>query len=203
MERQASRVGRSILAQSPTPYLILSPALKIMDANAPFLAATHSLRDALLGVGVFEAFPDNPFDEHANGVRNLGASFERVLAVPGRDDMPVQRYDVRDRRGVWEVRWWKPSNWSVRDDDGAVIAIVQHVLDVTEPVLAQSLAQSSRALPLDLLSRAEVALELARREHEEATWRLAEAVAGTRTLLGRRASGPEFRAGPDPKPDEG
>lgn len=194
MERQAQRVGRSILAQSPTPYLVLAPTLRIMEANPAYLAATHTRPEALAGMNVFEAFPDNPFDEHANGVRNLSASFERVLSRLQRDEIPVQRYDVRDERGVWEVRWWKPANWPVLDDDGAVIAIVHHVLDVTEAALAQS----KHVPPLDLLSRAEVALELARREHDAASRGLAQAVAATRALLHGRAGGEGVaQQGPD------
>lgn len=125
LERQAQLVCRSLLVQSPSPYLVLAPTLKIMQANAAYLAATRSDQDALAGIEMFDAFPDNPFDELATGVRNLTSSFERLLATLHRDDMQVQRYDVRDERGVWEARWWKPANWPVLDDDGTVVAIVR------------------------------------------------------------------------------
>lgn len=182
MERQAQLVGRSILAQSPNPYLILAPTLRIMQANPAYLAATRSRQDSLAGIEMFEAFPDNPHDEHANGVRNLSASFEFALSRLQRSDMPVQRYDVHDERGVWEIRWWKPANWPVLDDDGAAIAIVHHVLDVTEPILGQS----KSCLPLDLVSRADVAIECARRGRDAAREEKARTVAATPTLLGAR-----------------
>jgi len=179
MDRQAQIVCRSILTQSPNPYLVLAPTLRIMEANPAYLGATRSRQETLARIDMFDAFPDNPHDEHANGVRNLGGSFGRVLSCLVRDEMPVQRYDVRDERGVWEVRWWKPANWPVLDDDGAVIAIIHHVRDVTEPVLARS----RTALPLDLISRAELAMENARRERETAAQDRARAVAKTRPLL--------------------
>jgi PAS domain-containing protein len=185
MERQARLVCRSILAQSPSPYLVLSPDLRIVEANPAYLAATRSRQEALAGLDVFDAFPDNPDDAQASGVRNLGASFGRALSRLQRDEMPVQRYDVRDERGVWEVRWWKPANWPVLDDDGAVIAVVHHVLDVTGPALAPSGA----APPLDLLARAEVALECARRERHAAHRDRAQAAVATRALLGGRRGG--------------
>lgn len=181
MERQAQLVCRSLLAQSPNPYLVLAPTLSILQANGAYLAATRRPQEALAGIDMFEAFPDNPLDPSANGVRNLSGSFERALASLKRDDMRLQRYDVRNESDVWEVRWWKPANWPVLDDDGAVIAIIHHVRDVTESVLTPS----KHVLPLDLISRAEVAHERARRARTEAR-ALQERVRDTRRPKGMR-----------------
>ncbi|MBQ0822862.1 PAS domain-containing protein [Microvirga sp. HBU67558] len=134
--RLAEAIYRGMFEGAPHPYLILAPTLRIAGVNDAYMAATLRRRDALVGCDMFEAFPDNPLDDQATGVRNLGASFERALAHIRRDVMPLQRYDIRRPDGVWEVRYWSPVNWPIVDEAGSVIAIVHHVTDVTEHILA-------------------------------------------------------------------
>jgi hypothetical protein len=47
--------------------------------NDAYLRATMTVRDEILGRHILDVFPDNPDDPGATGVRNLGASLERVL----------------------------------------------------------------------------------------------------------------------------
>jgi diguanylate cyclase (GGDEF)-like protein/PAS domain S-box-containing protein len=42
--------------------------------------------------------------------------------------MPAQRYDVAGRDGLWEVRWWQPTNTPVLDRDGTVAGVLHHVV---------------------------------------------------------------------------
>lgn len=129
-------------AAAPVPLLVVAadtPRFTIVAANDAYLAATVSPRDALVGRPMFDAFPDNPADPAATGVRNLGASFERVLATRGGDPMPVQRYDIPRRGAVvteFEERHWTPCNAPVLRD-GAVARIVHRVDDVTTLVRAR------------------------------------------------------------------
>lgn len=51
--------------------------------------------------------------------------------------MKVQRYDVTDPEGRWKQRYWRPTNLSVRDKAGTVLALVHHVVDVTSETLAR------------------------------------------------------------------
>jgi PAS domain-containing protein len=129
--RLAEGLYRRLFEDSPHPYLILSPNLRIADANAAYLSATETSRDALAGRHMFEAFPDNPDDPEANGVRNLGASFERLFSSLRKDAMPLQRYDVRGSDGAWLLRYWHPVNWPLVDEARSVIAIVHHVTSAT------------------------------------------------------------------------
>ncbi|GGX96880.1 hypothetical protein GCM10010358_58260 [Streptomyces minutiscleroticus] len=69
------------------PCLVLDADLRIQGANPACLRATRRSRDELLGASMSDAFPDNPQDATATGVRNLGASLERVLRRGAPDDM--------------------------------------------------------------------------------------------------------------------
>src|SRR6185437_12714294 len=99
-----------------------------------YLRATMTARERIVGRHLFDAFPDNPDDPAATGVRNLRASLDRVLAHGTADAMAVQKYDVQrpDAGGAFEERYWSPVNSPVLGPDGAVAYIVHRVEDVTE-----------------------------------------------------------------------
>ncbi|MET9724141.1 PP2C family protein-serine/threonine phosphatase [Streptomyces zaomyceticus] len=123
----------ALFAATPSPYLVLAPDLVIVDVNDAYLRATGRTRADLLGQHVFDAFPDNPGDPDADGVKNLGASLGRVLATGETDTMAVQKYDIPvvSQPGVFEERWWSPVNTPVKDADGRVAWIIHRVEDVT------------------------------------------------------------------------
>lgn len=127
---------RALFEASPTPLLVVTPPeLTIIAVNEAYLGTTGTTRDEVLGASVFEIFPDNPADPGADGVRNLRASFERVMATGRPDAIPVQRYDVRDRRdpqGGFQERWWSSRNSPVLGPEGEVVAIIHQAEDITE-----------------------------------------------------------------------
>ncbi|MER6085079.1 SpoIIE family protein phosphatase [Streptomyces sp. NPDC001833] len=164
----ASRVDHTALfAATPSPYLVLGPDLVIVDVNRAYLAATGRTRDDLLGRHIFSAFPDNPADPDADGVRNLGASLHRVLATARPDTMALQKYDIPvvSRPGVFEERWWSPVNTPVLGPDGEVTYIIHRVEDVTafvmeyrathpDGVLEGQRLKETQALEAELYARA-------------------------------------------------
>jgi PAS domain S-box-containing protein len=92
-------------------------------------------REDIVGRGLFEIFPDNPEDPNADGVRNLYASLQRVMASKRPDRMAVQKYDIRrpeQEGGGFEERYWSPLNSPVLDERGEVSYIIHWVEDVTE-----------------------------------------------------------------------
>ncbi|QTE02786.1 Phosphoserine phosphatase RsbP [Streptomyces cyanogenus] len=89
----------------------------IVDVNDAYLWAARRTRE-VVGTYLFEAFPDNPVDPDADGVRNLSVS--RGLATRERDTMALQKYDipVGSTPGEFEERWWSPINTPVVAADG-------------------------------------------------------------------------------------
>src|SRR5690349_12242905 len=125
-----------ILRSAPGLFLLLRPdeRFTIVDATDAYLRATFTEREAIVGRGLFEVFPDNPEDPLANGVRNLSASLHRVLATRAPDAMPMQKYDVRRpaaEGGGFVVRWWSPLNTPVLSAAGEVELIIHRVEDST------------------------------------------------------------------------
>jgi hypothetical protein len=93
-----------------------------------------TVREEIVGRGLFEVFPDNPDDPAADGVANLTHSLQSVLATKAPHTMTIQKYDIprpQDQGGGFEARYWRPSNSPVLDDGGEVMYLTHQVEDVT------------------------------------------------------------------------
>jgi CheY-like chemotaxis protein len=91
----------------------LTTDVEIVAVSDAYLRATMTERNAILGRGIFEVFPDNPDDPNATGVHNLRASLKTGLVTGRSDAMAVQNYDIRrpeSERGGLEERYWSPLN---------------------------------------------------------------------------------------------
>jgi len=127
-------------------YLLIdpNPGLHIVDLNDAYAQAIMADRGRIAGERLFDLFPDNPDDPHADGVSNVFRSLQTVVKTRRRHRMPIQRYDIRDAEGRFVVRYWRSENSPLFSDDGALIRILHRVEDVTEDVLA---AASGRGKP--------------------------------------------------------
>lgn len=134
-------------------YLVLHPDFTIAAASDAYVRATMTQRKDILGRGIFDVFPDNPSDIHADGVSNLRASLERALRGKRADTMPIQRYDIRREDGSFEERFWSPLNTPVVDSGGFVRFIIHRVEDVTAYVRLQNTERTRSAQVDDLRSQ--------------------------------------------------
>ncbi|BCK87558.1 virulence sensor protein BvgS [Sideroxyarcus emersonii] len=143
-EKQHDPFFKLLFEASPHPYLILrtDAVFTIMAVNDRYLSATGTQRDAIIGHGLFEIFPDNPNDKSVSGVGDLHMSLNRVVSDRKLDTMGVQKYDIprRDGGDGFEVKYWSPVNTPVFADDGSVAYIIHHVEDVTEFILGRERA---------------------------------------------------------------
>jgi len=169
---------RMLFEAAPGLYLVLTPDLRIVAASDAYLRATMTQREEILGRGIFDAFPDNPDDPGATGVRNLKASLQRVLLSKIPDPMAVQKYDIRKpaaEGGGFEIRYWSPLNSPVIGADGRLAYIIHRVEDVTEFIRLKQRELEQNELADVLRSRTrQMEAEIFRRagEVEEANRRL-------------------------------
>jgi signal transduction histidine kinase len=165
-----------LFESAPGLFLVLTPDLRIAAVTDEYLAATMTRREEILGRGIFEVFPDNPDDASADGTSNLRASLERVLATRSPDTMAVQKYDVRDAGGAFQVKYWSPKNMPIVRG-GEVAYILHRVEDVTELVraseLGDELRDQTRAMEQEVVLRSRE-LAATNRELRDANQRLGE-----------------------------
>jgi signal transduction histidine kinase len=127
----------SLFQAAPGSYLVLDPDLVIVAVSDAYLRDTMTVREQIVGRGLFEVFPDNPDDPEANGESNLRASLDRVRRDHVPDTMALQQYDIRRPDadgGGFEVRFWSPVNSPVLEPDGTLAFIIHSVEEVTESV---------------------------------------------------------------------
>jgi signal transduction histidine kinase len=141
-----------VLESVPGAYLVLDPNFRIVAVTNAYLAATMTVREEIVGRGLFDVFPDNPHDPHATGTRNLRTSLDTVLSTRAPHTMAVQKYDIRRPEaegGGFAERYWKPVNTPVLVD-GQVAYIVHAVEDVTELARMEHLRGENKQAHEDL-----------------------------------------------------
>jgi signal transduction histidine kinase len=161
---------RVLFESAPGLYLVLDPELRILAASDAYLAATKTVREEILGCGVFDVFPDNPDDANATGEGNLSSSLERVRQGCMPDTMAVQKYDIRrpvEEGGGFEVRYWSPVNSPVLDKHRRLRYIIHRVEDVTEFVSLKEHGGEQETIAGELRERAQqMEAEILRRSAE-------------------------------------
>jgi signal transduction histidine kinase len=148
---------RTLFESAPGLYLVLDPDFRIVAVSDAYLRATMTSREAILGRGIFDVFPDNPDDPGATGVRNLRESLHRALATGRADAMAVQKYDIRrpeSEGGGFEERYWSPVNSPVPGPGGAPRYIIHRVEDVTGFVRLKQAGAEHERLTEELRNRA-------------------------------------------------
>ncbi len=152
----------ALFAVTPSPYMVLAPDLVIADVNEAACQVTGRAREDLLGRYLFDAFPQNPADLEADGVRNLHDSLQRVLHSKQPHTMAPQKYDIPKpgQPGVFEERWWSAINTPVLGPDGQVAWIIHRGEDVTAFVLSRrhrredTAPSDAEAMEVELYARA-------------------------------------------------
>jgi signal transduction histidine kinase/ActR/RegA family two-component response regulator len=152
----------------PGLYLVLRPDLTIVAASDAYLAATMTQRERIVGRNLFEAFPADPDDPAATGMRNLHASLQRVLESGLPDAMTVQKYAIRRRGdGDFEERHWSPVNIPVFGVGKTLAYIIHRVEDVTEFIGLKQFGGDQQRVAAEMASRAEqMEAEVARRAQQ-------------------------------------
>lgn len=119
--------------QLPTAYVVLTPDLVVVDANAAYRRLAGRARAALRGRPVFEAFPPTPASLDATGANPARLSLERARDTGLPDPVPLMRYDLRTADDAEPVeRWWSLLSAPVHDAHGRVQLLLQRVEDLTD-----------------------------------------------------------------------
>jgi PAS domain-containing protein len=127
---------KDIFNRSPAAILIVdvdAPVYTILDVNNAYLIATNSSREALVGKGVFAAFPANPTDEESKNIERTIFSFQQAIETKKFHTMSNYRYDIPIRgTDEFEERYWTTCNTPVFDDNKNVKYLIHSPANVTE-----------------------------------------------------------------------
>ncbi|MDP4077668.1 PAS domain S-box protein [Acidovorax sp. A1169] len=174
---------KQLFKEFPGKILVLTPdQFEIVAVTDEYLRVTQTRESDILGKRLLEMIPDNPADPHADGVKTLSASLQRVKALKVPDVMGVQRYPIALPDGSFEERLWSPVNSPVLNAAGSVEFIMHRVEDVTtivrdsKNVAPEGAAQAGDALHLQgiILRVQELRHALTKLQEYEARTRTAE-----------------------------
>ena len=137
--------GKHVSGHVKTPLVMVDGTYRIRAVNCAFERASLRTRRDLLGEHLFDAFPDNPDDPHADGNARVAASFDTVLTTNAPELMRVQRYDIRDEGsdGAFIPKVWIPKNLPVVDH-GRTVGVLQQVIEVTD--ISHAVLELARAI---------------------------------------------------------
>lgn len=125
----------SIFRALPGVFQVLkpdAPFFTILDISDSMEQVVQRKREEVIGLSVFEAFPDNPDDENATGVRNLKQSLIRVSKTRQPHRMDQQRYDIFNAEiNAFNTKYWSPLNTPVFDEHGEMLYILHSSEDMT------------------------------------------------------------------------
>ncbi|RVT80040.1 PAS domain-containing protein [Flavobacterium sufflavum] len=158
---------QKIFLSAPSLFLIVSTDLSILDLNDSYEKAAMKKREEMIGRNLFEVFPDNPEDKHADGVSNLSKSLHSVLKEKRPHTMAVQRYDVQGPDGIFEERYWCPINIPVLNSQNEIDYIIHRVEDVTEFITLKNKQSKTENVTVDLQKKVdEMEVEIIKRSRE-------------------------------------
>lgn len=125
----------ALFEHSPNAYMVLDRELRYLEANRAYVLLTGIPREQLLGRSLFELFPGTANPDGSDQSDVLRASLQRVLATGERDTLALIPYAIEAQTPdgpVVDLRYWSATHTPVHDDDGRVVAVLQHTSDVTE-----------------------------------------------------------------------
>jgi diguanylate cyclase (GGDEF)-like protein len=129
---------RRLLMASPNAYAVLSPDLRIIDANPAWLSLVHGPPDHYIGRYFFDALPARMDD----AARDLRAMFHRVLDRKRPETIPLIHYPLPTlpdggAHGPWQDRYWTVNCAPLLGNDGTVVAILAGPIDITDLVTSR------------------------------------------------------------------
>lgn len=126
---------RLLFQSAPSLFVVLEPApgYTVLAASDAYLRATRTDREAIVGRGLFEAFPGTVDEGRTTALR---ASLQRILTTRAPELTTIPRYDLPQAEwqgGALGQRFWRALNSPVLSADGRLQYIIHRVEDAPPP----------------------------------------------------------------------
>lgn len=131
-----------------TAYMIfdVDPDCTILEENEAHAAIGMVNREDVIGRKLLDAFPDTSEKYKKTGKSDLIESIRKVARTGEIDVLPVFGYDIKDRSGELQQKFWEVSHSPIYQGN-KVIAVIQQSKDISQNVIAEKkLAQAQDQL---------------------------------------------------------
>jgi two-component system sensor histidine kinase VicK len=132
-------IFKIVFEKSPGSLLIRGdvPHFTIVAVSDTYLEVTSSTREAIIGKGFFEAFPEDKTLSDDTNARNV---FTKVTETGQKMEVPTYRFDVYNAATkAYDIRYWSCSNIPILSTNNKVDYILNTVVDITDEVQAKEL----------------------------------------------------------------
>lgn len=124
-----------LFQRSPNAYMVLDREFRFIQVNQAYELLTGLSREQLLGRDLFELFPGTRNDDGTSQADVLRQSIDRAFATGERDVLALIPYAIESETAdgrVVDMRYWSATHTPIHDENGDVVAVMQHTTDVTE-----------------------------------------------------------------------
>lgn len=134
---------------STTPCLFLlpdSPKFTIVDANDAYLETFRKKLNQVVGLKMFDIFPEDNGEEGQKRVKAFRAALENAFRLKKPSKIRLQRYDLAIEEGSpIQTKFWNTDTVPILDANGKVLYLVHSVVDVTDFVTQQFAGNEQKA----------------------------------------------------------
>ena len=132
---------RNVFQNSPNAYLLLDTHLVILDCNRAYEQRVGTTRGQLVGRSIFQAFPAPLLEREAQ----LKEAMQRAIDLGISTTIPMLHYPVAATQtqqqtapNTLQDRYWSVENIPLKDHQGTVRCLLNHVTDITDLTQLQS-----------------------------------------------------------------
>ena len=135
MNRSESTVDyQNLFRTMPTAFIIFGvddPTFTIVGVNEAHEKLTTVLSKDAVGKPLMDVFPDTSDAYMETGNSELLESIRRVIKSGKSDAMPMLHYNIKNKEGEMETRYWSVTHHPLFDEK-KVVAVYQQTSDITD-----------------------------------------------------------------------
>lgn len=140
----------TIFDQLETPYIVFAaddPTFTVIGENKAHAKVAMVSQSDVIGQPLLDAFPDTSEKFVRTGKSDLLTSIRKVIKTKKPDSMPLLKYDLRDEKGEYTLKYWNVTHHPIFGADHRVTAVCQETKDITDEILLdQKLAETRTQL---------------------------------------------------------
>ena len=179
-----SMIDLRVFEAMPSNSILLAtdaPRFTILAVTNGMIRQSGLSKTQLVNKPFFDPFPANlanPDDPNKTVQHLMYDSFNQVITTKAQHELPLIRYDLEDKNGIFTERYWKVFNQPVTDEQGKVLYILHSSEDITAILKTQQ-----REERVSIIEKEQELFKKSRQSLKESHQRFEAAIAAVQGIL--------------------